>query len=173
MARVLTPAAKFWICKRLPAAAAEALEVMGGNGYVEESPFARFYREAPLNSIWEGSGNVMCLDLLRAFAKTPAARDALLFELEAARGANPAYDAHVDALAGAMSTADVDEARARQLTERIVLAVQAALLLTGGPPAVADAFCAARLSSEGGGGVFGTLPAGAGLAPLLARAMPD
>ena len=73
---MLTPAAKYWVCKRLPAAAAEAMEVMGGNGYVEEGPFARFYREAPLNSIWEGSGNVMCLDVLRALSRVPAVRDA-------------------------------------------------------------------------------------------------
>jgi putative acyl-CoA dehydrogenase len=172
IARVLTPAAKYWICKRLPTATAEALEVMGGNGYVEEGPFARFYREAPLNSIWEGSGNVMCLDVLRALARTPAVRAALTTELNAATGSNRHYDAFVDALAGDLQSTDLDEAQARRLTERVALAMQASLLLTGGATAVADAFCASRLADGAGGRAFGTLPPGLDCAALIERALP-
>ncbi|HJW51641.1 MAG TPA: isovaleryl-CoA dehydrogenase [Burkholderiaceae bacterium] len=173
LARVLTPAAKYWVCKRLPAAAAEAMEVMGGNGYVEEGPFARFYREAPLNSIWEGSGNVMCLDVLRALARVPAVRNALTSELRAARGTNRRYDAFVDALIADLARPDIDEGEARALTERIALAMQARLLIEGGPAAVADAFCTSRLGSDGWGRTFGTLPADIDPAPLLARALPS
>ncbi|HTN48307.1 MAG TPA: isovaleryl-CoA dehydrogenase [Burkholderiaceae bacterium] len=171
IARVLTPAAKYWICKRLPTATAEAMEVMGGNGYVEEGPFARFYREAPLNSIWEGAGNIMGLDVLRALGRVPAVRDALLAELGSARG-HRAYDAYVEALAHDLARADLDEADARALTERIALAVQAALLIQGSSAAVADAFCASRLASGGWGRSFGTLPAAIDPAPLLARVLP-
>ena len=172
LARVLTPAAKYWVCKRLPAAAAEAMEVMGGNGYVEEGPFARFYREAPLNSIWEGSGNVMCLDVLRALARVPAVRDALASELRAARGAHRGYDVFVDALIADLARPDVDEGEARALTERIALAVGAALLIGGSSTATADAFCASRLAAGNWGRTFGTLPRGIDAAPLLARALP-
>ncbi len=172
LARVLTPAAKYWVCKRLPAAAAEAMEVMGGNGYVEEGPFARFYREAPLNSIWEGSGNVMCLDVLRALARVPAVRDALAVELRAARGTSRHYDTFVETLVADLARPDIDEAQARVLTERIALALQAALLLNGSPAAVADAFCASRLVPGNWGRTFGTLPAAVGPGPLLARALP-
>jgi putative acyl-CoA dehydrogenase len=171
LARVLTPAAKYWVCKRLPAVAAEAMEVMGGNGYVEEGPFARFYREAPLNSIWEGSGNVMCLDVLRAFSKVPAVRDALVAELRAARGGNRLYDAFSGALVDDLGRTQIDESEARSLTERISVAMQAALLLAGSPPTVADAFCAARLG--GGGRTFGTLPASIDPVPLIGRSLPE
>jgi putative acyl-CoA dehydrogenase len=172
LARVLTPAAKYWVCKRLPTVAAEAMEVMGGNGYVEEGPFARFYREAPLNSIWEGSGNVMCLDVLRALGRVPAVRDALAAELRAARGANRVYDAFTDALLGDLARTDTDESEARSLTERIAIAVQGALLLTGSAQATADAFCASRLAAGTWGRTFGTLASGIDPAPLLARALP-
>ena len=172
LARVLTPAAKYWICKRLPAFAAEAMEVLGGNGYVEEAPFARFYREAPVNSIWEGSGNVMCLDVLRAFGKLPAVRDALVAELRGAQGANHHYDAFIDALAGDLARTPIDESAARTLTERIALAVQASLMLAGAA-ASADAFCASRLAAGNWGRTFGTLAAGIDPAPLLARALPQ
>jgi putative acyl-CoA dehydrogenase len=168
--RVLTPAAKYWICKRLPAVAAEAMEVMGGNGYVEEAPFARFYREAPVNSIWEGSGNVMCLDVLRALGRVPAVRDALVAELAAARGGNRYYDAFVAALLEDLAGSGSDEARARSVTERIALATQGALMLRGAPTAVAEAFCAARLSGAAGL-TFGTLPAGIDVATLTERAL--
>jgi putative acyl-CoA dehydrogenase len=169
VARVLTPAAKYWICKRLPGAVAEAMEVMGGNGYVEEGPFARFYREAPLNSIWEGSGNVMCLDVLRALSRAPDARDALAAELDRARGADRALDAFAAALLADLARPDAGEGAARALTGRIALAWQGALLHAAGSPA-AGAFCAARLGAGSLG--FGTLPAGVDCAPLLARALP-
>jgi putative acyl-CoA dehydrogenase len=172
IARVLTPAAKYWVCKRLPAATAEALEVMGGNGYVEEGPFARFYREAPLNSIWEGSGNIMCLDVLRALVKAPAVRTALIDELTAARGADHHYDAFVGELAGDLAAASFDETQARRLTERIALAVQASVLVTGGHAAMSDAFCSSRLRASAEGHAFGTLPPGADFAAVLERALP-
>jgi putative acyl-CoA dehydrogenase len=173
LARVLTPAAKYWICKRLPTVAAEAMEVLGGNGYVEEAPVARFYRQAPLNSIWEGSGNVMCLDVLRAFGKVPAVRDALVDELRSPRGANPTYDAYSSALIDDLQQPALDEAGARALTERIALAVQGALLVAGGAPAVSDAFCATRLADTRWGRTFGTLPAALRAGPLLERALQD
>jgi putative acyl-CoA dehydrogenase len=171
LARVLTPAVKYWVCKRLPAVAAEAMEVMGGNGYVEEGPFARFYREAPLNSIWEGSGNVMCLDVLRAFGKTPAVRDALVREIGAARGGNKVLDVFSDALAHDLARTDIGENEARSLTERIALAMQGVLLVKHAPPSTADAFCAARLATDARGRTFGTLPRHVDVAPLLARAV--
>jgi putative acyl-CoA dehydrogenase len=171
LARVLTPAAKYWVCKRLPAMTAEAMEVMGGNGYVEEAPFARFYREAPVNSIWEGSGNVMCLDVLRAFGKVPAVRDALVAELRPAQGADRNYDAFVGALADDLSRTAIDESEARSLTERIALAVQGSLMLAGAA-ASAEAFCASRLAAGNWGRTFGTLGAGIDPTPLLARVLP-
>ncbi|HTT09657.1 MAG TPA: isovaleryl-CoA dehydrogenase [Burkholderiaceae bacterium] len=173
LARVLTPAAKYWICKRLPAVAAEAMEVMGGNGYVEENTFARFYREAPLNSIWEGSGNVMCLDVLRAFGKTPSVRAALVAEMSTARGGDRRLDAFCATLGDDLGRTDVDESEARALTERIALALQGALLVQGAPKATADAFCASRLVAGAAGRSFGTLPRGADVAPLLARALAE
>jgi putative acyl-CoA dehydrogenase len=146
------------------------MEVMGGNGYVEEAPFARFYREAPVNSIWEGSGNVMCLDVLRALGRVPAVRDALAAELAAARGSDRHFDAFVEALIRDLAGAVVDEARARALTERIALAMQGALMLQEAPGTVAGAFCSARLSGAGGL-AFGALPAGLDAAALLQRAL--
>jgi putative acyl-CoA dehydrogenase len=173
LARVLTPAAKYWVCKRLPAVAAEAMEVMGGNGFVEEGPFARFYREAPLNSIWEGSGNVMCLDVLRALGKVPAVRDALTAELRAARGANHHYDAFAGSLLDDLARTDIGESEARSLTERIAIAVQGALVLTSSPATTADAFCASRLAAGNWGRTFGTLAARIDPAPVLARVLPQ
>jgi putative acyl-CoA dehydrogenase len=172
LARVLTPATKYWVCKRLPTVAAEAMEVMGGNGYVEEGPFGRFYREAPLNSIWEGSGNIMCLDVLRAFGKAPVVREALAAELATARGRNRDYDAYAERLLAELPRTDVAEDEARALTERIALALQGALLLTGNAPPVADAFCASRLVADGWGRTLGTLPKGIDKAALIARALP-
>ncbi|HEX8615730.1 MAG TPA: isovaleryl-CoA dehydrogenase [Telluria sp.] len=171
LARILTPAGKYWLCKRGPAFGAEAMEVMGGNGYVEDSPLARLYREAPVNSIWEGSGNVMCLDLLRAFGKTPAARAALAGELALAGGADPAFDAYGARLLADLEGQQGDEYGARRLAERIVIAVQAALLLRHAPPFVADAFIASRVAIDVGG-AFGRLPAGVDCAAILARALP-
>jgi putative acyl-CoA dehydrogenase len=170
LARVLTPAAKYWICKRGPGFGAEAMEVIGGSGYVEESPLARLYRELPVNSIWEGSGNVMCLDLLRAFARSPEARDALAAELALAGSADIFFVAYRTTLLADLAQQQPDEFSARVLAERVVLAVQAALLLRHAPPCVSSAFVASRLKREPGG-AYGRLPQGVDCEAILARAL--
>nr|WP_314543035.1 isovaleryl-CoA dehydrogenase [uncultured Massilia sp.] len=171
LARVLTPAGKYWICKRGPAFGAEAMEVMGGNGYVEDGPLARLYREFPVNSIWEGSGNVMCLDVLRALSKGPDVREALAAELAPAAGRDGRYDAYCADLLEALPRASADEGGARRLAERLVVAVQAGLLLRHAPPYVSDAFLASRIARDAGG-AFGRLPPGLDCAAILARALP-
>ncbi|WP_426077454.1 isovaleryl-CoA dehydrogenase [Janthinobacterium sp. PSPC3-1] len=170
LARVLTPAGKYWICKRGPGFGAEAMEVLGGTGYVEETPLARLYRELPVNSIWEGSGNVMCLDVLRALARSPAARTALAAELALAGDADAVFVAYRAQLLQALEQGDTDEFGARGLAERIVLAVQAALLLRHAPGFVATAFVASRLA-HAPGGAYGRLPAGTDCTAILARAL--
>lgn len=176
LGRILTPAGKYWLCKRGPAFGAEAMEVMGGNGYVEDGPLARLYREFPVNSIWEGSGNVMCLDVLRAFGRTPAAREALAAELALAAGAGlaidatNAFDAFCQRLLADLDQPQGDEYAARRLAERIVLAVQGALLARHAPAYVADAFIASRIAVDMGG-AFGRLPAGVDCAAILERAL--
>ncbi|RFP21830.1 isovaleryl-CoA dehydrogenase [Duganella sp. BJB488] len=170
LARILTPAGKYWICKRGPAFGAEAMEVIGGSGYVEDGPLARLYRELPVNSIWEGSGNVMCLDLLRAFGKTPAAREALASELALAGESDADYVRYTQALLADLNQPQSDEFGARVLAERVVLAVQAGLLLRHAPACVSSAFIASRLAREPGG-AFGRLPAGVDCAAILARAL--
>lgn len=167
--RLLTPAAKYWICKRGPTLAAEAMEVTGGNGYVEDSNLPRIYREMPVNSIWEGSGNVMCLDMLRALAKSPQAVEAYMAELRPALGTDPRFDRYVGSLETDIAAAD--EAGARRLTERLVLGLQAALLLRHAPAAVADAFCASRLAGDWGRN-FGSLPGGIDFRAIIGRAVP-
>jgi len=169
--RMLTPAAKYWICKRGPALGAEAMEVLGGNGYVEEAIMARLYRELPLNSIWEGSGNVMCLDVLRALAKTPEALDVALAEIQTARGADRRLDAHVTALTDEVARDGFQESQARRLVERLVLALQGALLVRHGDAAVANGFCASRLASSQSG-AFGTLPQGIDIRAIAERTRP-
>ncbi len=173
MARLLTPVAKFWICKRGSHFAQEAMECLGGNGYVEEGGegiMARIYREMPLNSIWEGAGNIMALDLLRALRKGDAAA-ALAHELAPAKGAHPA----LDRLAGALPTRVEEmatEIEARRLAQDVALAVQAALLYQTAPPAVFGAFCDSRLAGNWGQ-AFGTLGAGVDFDALIQRAMPQ
>ncbi len=168
--RVLTPAAKFWICKRAPAVTFEAMEVLGGSGYIEESIMPRLYREAPVNSIWEGSGNVMCLDVLRAIMRTPGAGDVLKRELDPGEPRLKAFAQRlIDRLAAAERN---DEAQARVLVRDLVLALQAALLLKAAPSAVAEAFCASRVAGEGAA-VFGTLPRGLDLRAIVERAAPQ
>jgi putative acyl-CoA dehydrogenase len=168
--RVVTPAAKFWICKRAPSLALEAMEVLGGNGYVEESILPRIYREMPVNSIWEGSGNIMCLDVLRAIGRVPNAGEILSREFADAQDAR--LKAFAARLQDRLQAADRnDEAQARVLTRDLVLALQAALLIKHAPPMAADAFCASRLGGEGGG-VFGTLPRGLDLRAIAERASP-
>ncbi|MFD9125460.1 acyl-CoA dehydrogenase family protein [Kitasatospora sp. NPDC059571] len=161
---------KYWVCKRGPAHAAEALECLGGNGYVEESGMPRLYREAPLVSIWEGSGNVAALDALRAMARNPATVEALLAELDAAAGADRRLDAATAALRKQLGDLTDLEYRTRRLVESMALALQGSLLVRHGDPAVADAFCASRLGGDHGA-AFGTLPPGADTAAILDRAV--
>jgi putative acyl-CoA dehydrogenase len=171
--RVLTPIAKFWICKRGSLFAQEAMECLGGNGYVEEhgeGAMARVYREMPLNSIWEGAGNIMALDLLRALRTGPVG-DALMHELRPARGHHAGLDRVAESLPARIDGA-TDEAEARRLARDVALAVQAALLKQHAPAAVFDTFCASRFGDVGGGGAFGLLGASAPLDALIARASP-
>ncbi|MFL6660471.1 MAG: isovaleryl-CoA dehydrogenase [Massilia sp.] len=170
LGRILTPAGKYWLCKRGPAFGAEAMEVMGGNGYVEDGPLARLYREFPVNSIWEGSGNVMCLDVLRAFGKTPAAREALAAELALAGTSDGAFTAYAARLLEDLAQPQSDEYGARRLAERIVVAVQGALLLLHAPGFVSAAFVASRIARDVGG-AFGRLPDGVDCTAILARAL--
>jgi putative acyl-CoA dehydrogenase len=172
MARLLTPVAKFWICKRGSHFAQEAMECLGGNGYVEEGGegvMARVYREMPLNSIWEGAGNIMALDLLRALRKADAAA-ALAHELAPARGAHPALDRLVAALPTRVEEM-ATEMEARRLAQDVALAVQACLLHQGAPSAVFAAFCDSRIAGNWGQ-AFGTLGAGTDVDAILTRAMP-
>ena len=163
---------KYWVCKRGPVHTGEAMECLGGNGYVEESIMPRLYREAPVNSIWEGSGNVNALDLLRALAKQPVSRDAYFEELALARGGNAYLDDAVASLRDELADGAQHEGGARRLVERMALALQASLLVRHAPAAVADAFCAARLGGEAGL-AFGTLPRRANTRAIVDRAWPS
>ena len=167
--RLMTPAGKYWVCKRGPPLAAEAMEVLGGAGYVEEGPMPRLYRELPLNSIWEGSGNVMCLDVLRALGVAGVA-EALEAELTPARGGDARLDRSIDAALEVMRSPP-GEAGARRLCELLVTTLQGALLMRFAPRAVAEGFCASRLGG-GSGRAFGTLPDGVDQAAVIARAWP-
>jgi putative acyl-CoA dehydrogenase len=168
-ARIATAVGKYWICKRAPAFANEAQECLGGNGYVEESLLPRLYRQAPLNSIWEGSGNVQCLDVLRALAKEPGTREALLVELHAASGIDATFDAALESGEAALS-ARTDEAAARGFVERLALLLQGAILLRAGNPLARD-WCASRLG-EGRGATYGTLASGVDLDAAIGRVLP-
>ncbi|MDX6602957.1 MAG: putative acyl-CoA dehydrogenase [Solirubrobacterales bacterium] len=167
--RVANAALKYWICKRAPAHAGESLECLGGNGFVEESGMPRLFRESPLNSIWEGSGNVQCLDVLRAMIKSPASLEAFFAEVEEGAVAEPRLAAYAsslrDEIPGDVATI---ETRARHLVERMALALQGSLLVRYGDEAVADAFCASRLGGDWGQ-AFGTLPAGTDFARIIER----
>jgi putative acyl-CoA dehydrogenase len=170
--RLANAVLKYWICKRAPMHAGEALECLGGNGYVEESGMPRLYREAPLNSIWEGSGNVQCLDVLRAMARNPAAVEAFATEV----GEGAVADSRLDEFGRRLrddlaSDPETLEYRARGLVERMALALQASLLVRYGDPAVADAFCASRLADDSGR-AFGTLPAGTDFSRIIERHAP-
>ncbi|MEX2025253.1 MAG: acyl-CoA dehydrogenase family protein, partial [Thermoleophilaceae bacterium] len=173
--RFATAVMKYWVCKRAPHHAIEALECLGGNGYVEESGMPRLLRDSPLNSIWEGSGNVAALDVLRALAKEPQGLPAFLAEVESAAGANGDLDTHVDRLKSSVAALAGDggdpQWQARALVEDLGVALQASLLVRHAPSAVADAFCAARLRGEGGR-VLGTLPQGVDADAIMARALP-
>jgi len=169
--RLATAVAKYWICKRGPGHAAEAMECLGGNGYTEEWPLARVYREQPLLSIWEGSGNVIALDVLRAMARTPAAVEVFLDEVALAAGADPRLDAHVERVRRELADPEQLEPRARRVVEAMALALQGSLLVRHAPSAVADAFCASRLAADGGQ-AYGTLPPSADVEAILERHVP-
>ncbi|NQD36977.1 DNA alkylation response protein [Permianibacter sp. IMCC34836] len=171
LVRIGTALAKFWVCKRAPQLIYEAMECLGGGGYVEDSVLPRLYREAPVNAIWEGSGNIQCLDVLRALQREPAAVTALEQELQTGRGLHPLLD---QAIARALHwlSGSVDEASARRAVEQLVLAWQGVILQRGAPAFVADSFCAGRLAAESFW-QFGSLPTGLPFAELIARSQPQ
>src|SRR6185312_2613687 len=166
--RLATAVGKYWVCKRQPAAIAEALECLGGNGYDEAFGVARLYREAPLNGIWEGSGNVNALDVLRALGREPEAVAAFRAEVDAAAGGDARLDAAWRAIQAELADPADLELRARRVVERMALVLQGSLLVRYAPAAVADAFCASRLAADRGL-VFGTLPSGVALDGVLDR----
>jgi putative acyl-CoA dehydrogenase len=170
--RLATAVGKYWTCKRAPNHAFEALECLGGNGYVEESGMPRLYREAPLASIWEGSGNVMSLDVLRALTRSPRSLEVFLHEVEEAQGADARLDARVQDLKDQFADPATLEIRARRVVESMALCLQGSLLVRNAPPAVADAFCASRLAGDAGL-EYGTLPAGVDFEGILARGRPQ
>jgi putative acyl-CoA dehydrogenase len=172
--RFSTAVMKYWVAKRAPAHAAEALECLGGNGFVEDSGMPLLYRDAPLNSIWEGSGNVAALDVLRAIVKEPEGLPAFMAECELASGENPRLDAHLASVgnrAQAVFAGSDPQFEARRVVEELALALQGSLLVRHAPAAVSDAFCASRLGGEGGR-VYGTLPAGVRAEEIIDRALP-
>ncbi|KOV79485.1 acyl-CoA dehydrogenase [Streptomyces sp. NRRL WC-3618] len=169
--RLALPAAKYWVTKRCTPLVAEASECLGGNGYVEESGMPRLLRESPLNSIWEGAGNVQALDVLRAMQREPAAVNAFLQEVGKARGADHRLDGAIKDLLTELADLDGVEGRARRLVERIALVLQGSLLVRFAPPETADAFCASRLGNDWGN-AFGTLPHTLNLASVVERARP-
>ncbi|MDX6224904.1 MAG: putative acyl-CoA dehydrogenase [Frankiales bacterium] len=169
--RIALAVGKYWVCKRGVNVAGEALECLGGNGYVEDSGMPRLYREAPLNSIWEGSGNVNALDVLRAMGKEPASVEAFFAEASAATGADARLDAAVLALQSSLSDPADIELRARRIVEQMALVLQGSLLVRYAPPAVSDAYCASRLGRDWGN-AFGTLPRGTDVRTIVERARP-
>jgi putative acyl-CoA dehydrogenase len=171
LTRIVTPVAKYWLCKRIVPMATEAMECLGGSGYVEEGPLARLYRESPLNGIWEGSGNVICLDVLRALDKEPAALDALLAEVGEAARAEPRLARLLEDAKRELADRSMVEARARRIVEKLALSLQAALMIRHSAPAAADLFCASRLAGDAGR-TFGTLPAHAQFGALVGRTLP-
>ncbi|MDK9556335.1 isovaleryl-CoA dehydrogenase [Marinobacter sp. M216] len=171
LARLATPVGKYWICKRSPNHAYEAMECIGGSGVMEDCIMPRLFRESPVNAIWEGSGNVQCLDTLRALQKEPDTLDAFFREAALARGADARFDRFLAQLQNDFADISDFQYRARNLVDRMALALQAALLLQHSDPAVADAFCATRL--EAGGGLnYGNLPSGTDAAAIIKRATP-
>lgn len=171
LVRLGTAVGKYWICKRVPHHAYEAMECIGGSGVMEDSIFPRLYREGPINAIWEGSGNVQCLDVLRAMQKTPAVVDAFFAEIARARGGNATLDRYVSTLQQEFRDMAELEFRARDIVDRMALSLQAALLVQHAPAAVADAFCSSRLALVGHHN-YGSLPRGSDCAAIIARATP-
>jgi putative acyl-CoA dehydrogenase len=162
---------KYWICKSAVWHVAEALECLGGNGYVELSGMPRMYREVPLNSIWEGSGNVNCLDVLRAMVRSPEAVEAFFAEVDSASGAEPRLDAYARSIREELTDLEEIEFRARRIVESMAVALQASVLVRHGDPAVADAFCATRLAGDRGR-ALGTLPRGTDVGRIIERHRP-
>lgn len=171
LVRLVTAVGKYWICKRTPNHAYEAMECIGGSGVMEESMMPRLYREAPVNSIWEGSGNVQCLDVLRAMSSTPSVVGAFFAEVSMAQGAHPALDRLIADLAKDLKDLRDFEYRAREVVDRMALALQASLLIRSAPNFVSDAFCNSRLTQVGHHN-YGTLPRGVDVAAIIARATP-
>lgn len=169
--RIALPLAKFWVCKRTPMMVAEALECLGGNGYVEESGLPLLYREAPLNSVWEGSGNVNALDVLRALGREPEALEAWITEVGRAQGADPRLDRAIESALAMLGDAETLEVNARRLAGQMAAALQGALLVQHAPSAIADAFCATRLGGDYNG-TLGTLPSGTPLPEIVERTTP-
>jgi putative acyl-CoA dehydrogenase len=169
--RIALPLAKFWVCKRTPMMVAEALECLGGNGYVEESGMPLLFRESPLNSIWEGSGNVNALDVLRALSREPEALDAWLTEVGRARGEDHRLDRAIEDVLEMLADTTTLEVSSRRLAGRMAACLQGSLLVRFAPAAVADAFCATRLGTDYGG-TLGTLPAGTDFRAIVERATP-
>ncbi|OGB29728.1 MAG: DNA alkylation response protein [Burkholderiales bacterium RIFCSPLOWO2_12_FULL_61_40] len=171
LVRLVTAVGKYWICKRTPNHAYEAMECIGGSGVMEDCMLPRLFRESPVNSIWEGSGNVQCLDVLRALSKTPAVVEAFFAEVGQARGAHAALDRYVAHLAQDFKDLQDFEYRARDVVDRMALALQASLLVRNAPAFVSDAFCHSRLEQQGHHN-YGTLPRGVDVAAIIARATP-
>jgi putative acyl-CoA dehydrogenase len=169
--RLGTAFGKYWVCKRAAGHAAEALECLGGNGYVEESIMPRIFREAPVNSIWEGSGNVNALDVLRATSRDPGVLETYFAEVSLARGVDARFDAALAALEAELADPEDAARRARRIVERLALVFQGALLIRYAPAAVADAFCASRLGDDYGH-AYGTLPRGVDFRVIVERAAP-
>ncbi|MGH8471505.1 MAG: acyl-CoA dehydrogenase family protein, partial [Gammaproteobacteria bacterium] len=170
--RIATAIGKYWITKRAIAVVAESLECIGGNGYVEESPLARLYRDVPLNSLWEGAGNVQCLDVLRAMHKDPDSISIFFAEIRAAMGVHHQFDRFVTRLETEIRDTSQAETRARRLVEGLALALQGALLLQHAPSVVAEAFCTVRLGDDHRNS-FGTLPGGTDFEAIIERARPQ
>ena len=171
LVRLVTAVGKYWICKRTPNHAYEAMECIGGSGVMEDSMFPRLFRQSPVNAIWEGSGNVQCLDVLRALSKTPAVLEAFFIEVGKARGANAVLDRYVANLASDFKDLQDFEYRARDVVDRMALAIQASLLVRHAPAFISDAFCHSRLEQVGHHN-YGTLPRGVDVAAIIARATP-
>ena len=167
--RIMTPVAKYWVCKRAPNLAYEAMECLGGNGYVEEGIAGRIYREMPVNAIWEGSGNVMCLDVLRALGREPQALDVVFAEFDKAKGVNTNFDGALAALKDAFADFGTLEGRSRQVVEQMAKVAAGSILLQHSPHAVSDAYCATRLGRDWGD-LYGTLPEGVDIRAIVERA---
>lgn len=171
LARVLLPVIKYWTCKRAPQHVAEALECFGGNGFIEEGPMPRLFRQSPVNGVWEGSGNVICLDVLRALVRSPKSLDAFFDEVRNNSNDDPLILDRIDSITATLADGDAIEWRARRLVEEMALTFQASLLMAAAPVAVADAFVSSRLAG-GSGAAFGTLPRSVDAAVIIDRAMP-